>query len=57
MNIAKRKIFDEWYFFKNNKGVIEYYSKCKNCIYSCKQAHRIKELYCTKFRSYYTDNK
>ncbi|AEM72925.1 hypothetical protein [Caldicellulosiruptor acetigenus] len=46
---TKRNYIDEWYFFKNDKGKIQYHSLCEKCQKNCKQSFRVKEIHCPKY--------
>ena len=45
----KRK--EEWSFFLNERGRMEYNALCRRCIHDCKQSHKAEVIECRKYRS------
>lgn len=42
---------EDWAFFINEKGEIQYNTKCTKCPRKCKQSYRINKLKCPKIKS------
>ena len=41
----------EWAFFLGGNGRRQYHSLCRNCVRSCKQSFRVKQLACPHYSS------
>ena len=41
----------EWAFFLGGNGRRQYHSLCRNCVHSCKQSFRVKQITCPHYSS------
>ena len=48
-----KKFKEEWAFFLNKYGKLEYAEKCKLCEHDCKQSFRAVVTYCPIYKSKY----
>lgn len=44
-------LIDAWKFFRNKHDKITYYKQCRECIHTCKQSFRVKEMDCSRYES------
>ncbi len=42
---------EEWQFFLNDRGRLQYSEKCAGCSHECKQSFRAEIVSCSKYRS------
>jgi len=51
MPLARKETYEDWPFFKDDKGEVSFASKCRKCTLECKQSFRVTVCYCPKYKS------
>lgn len=50
VSIMPKQKVDEWAYFRNDKGKLQYNKKCLNCIHTCKQSIRADIVVCKDYK-------